>query len=85
MEKLTEHKVLSFEENGLTVEKSDGTKIFIEADTVINAFGMKPNTLVGKAISEKFHTKTRHVGDCVSIGKVGNAVRFGFFAGLTLE
>ncbi|WP_404328111.1 hypothetical protein [Mesobacillus maritimus] len=67
------------------MEKSDGTGVFIEADTVINAFGMKPNTTVGKAISDKFHTKTRHVKDCVSIGKVGNAVRSGFFAGLTLE
>jgi 2-enoate reductase len=85
VEKLTEHKVLSFEENGLIVGKSDGTEVFIEADTVINAFGMKPNTAIGKAISEKYHTKTRHVGDCVSIGKVGNAVRSGFFAGLTLE
>lgn len=35
------HKVLSFEANGLQAEKADGSKVFIEADTIINAFGMR--------------------------------------------
>ena len=35
------HKVLSFEANGLYAENSAGTKVFIEADTMINAFGMR--------------------------------------------
>ena len=46
VQQLTGHRVLSFEENGLFVQKADGTKTFIQADTMINAFGMKPNTEV---------------------------------------
>ncbi|MFA9557062.1 FAD-dependent oxidoreductase [Evansella sp. AB-rgal1] len=82
---LTGHEVLSFENNGLHVKNKENETLFLEADTIITAFGMRQNSKVGNAISEKFHTKTRHVGDGVSIGKVGNAVRSGFFAGSTIE
>jgi len=74
------HKVLSFEANGLQAEKADGSKVFIEADTIINAFGMRKNTTIAELIRAKFGTKTSLMGDCVKIGKVGTAVRSGFYA-----
>ncbi|OMF06928.1 NADH:flavin oxidoreductase [Paenibacillus amylolyticus] len=74
------HKVLSFEANGLHAEKADGSKVFIEADTIINAFGMRKNTTIAELIRAKFGTKTSLMGDCVKVGKVGTAVRSGFYA-----
>ncbi|MCG7385653.1 NAD(P)/FAD-dependent oxidoreductase [Paenibacillus sp. ACRRY] len=74
------HKVLSFEANGLYAENAEGSKVFIEADTMINAFGMRKNTTVAEQIRAKFESKTSLIGDCVKIGKVGTAVRSGFYA-----
>ncbi|UQZ36982.1 NADH:flavin oxidoreductase [Paenibacillus sp. PK3_47] len=74
------HKVLSFEEGGLWTEQADGTKTFLEADTVINAFGMRKNTAVAEQIKARYSSKTSLIGDCVKIGKVGTAVRSGFYA-----
>ncbi len=85
VQQLTGHRVLSFEENGLFVQTADGTKTFIQADTMINAFGMKPNTEVSNPISSKYHEKTRRIGDVVNVGKVGNAVRAGFFAAVSID
>lgn len=79
------HKVLSFEENGLIAEGPDGKEVFIEAETIINALGMKPNTAIAKEIDAKYHNKTTCVGDCVKIGKVGTAIRSGFYAALALD
>lgn len=80
VQKLTSHKVLSFEKNGVLTKTKDGIEKLIEADTMINAFGMKPNYVTANKISEKYHTKTRQIGDSVNIAKVGEAVRSGFFA-----
>lgn len=59
-------------------------KKLIEADTVIHAFGMKPNTELVDLIKLKYGAKTRQIGDSVSVAQVGEAVRSGFFAGLTV-
>lgn len=80
VKKLTSHKVLSFEPSGVKVQTADGSETLIEADTIINAFGMRPNTKIADEISSKYPIKTRCIGDSVSIGKVGQAVRSGFFA-----
>jgi hypothetical protein len=72
--------VLSFEEGGLWTEQADGTKAFLEADTVINAFGMRKNSVVAEQIKARYGFKTSLIGDCVKIGKVGTAVRSGFYA-----
>lgn len=82
---LPSHRILAFDEKGVRAQKKDGSEVFIEGDTIITAFGMKRNTELAEAISGKYHTKTRPVGDCVSIGKVGTAIRSGFFAGLSIE
>lgn len=81
---LTEAKVLSIESDGLTVEKKDGTREKISADTVVNAFGMRPDLTAVNAIKEKYHIKTRLVGDSVKLGKIGDAIRDGFGAATSL-
>ncbi|MCM3766973.1 NAD(P)/FAD-dependent oxidoreductase [Neobacillus niacini] len=85
VQQLTGHKVLSFEETGLRAQKADGAEVFIEADTIITAFGMKPNTQVSNPITEKYYDKIQRVGDVTNIGKVGNAIRSGFFAALSID
>jgi hypothetical protein len=59
--------------------------VFIEGDTVVSAFGMKPDDTVARKIDSKYHTKTRIIGDCDKVGKVGGAVREGFYAGVSIE
>lgn len=70
--------------NGVRAVKKDGSEVFIEADTVVSAFGMRANDKTARAIDVKYHMKTRIVGDCVGPGKVGGAVRSGYFAGLSV-
>lgn len=82
---LPSHKIVAFAENGLKAVGPEGEEVFIEADTMINALGMKPNTEVAKAIDAKYHNKTTCVGDCVKVGKVGTAIRSGFYAGLAID
>ena len=70
--------------DGLTLEKKDGTLETLKADTVITAFGMKPDLTTVDAIKAKYHTKTRVVGDSNKPGKIGDAVRDGFYAASSL-
>jgi len=84
VQKLTGHKVLSFEENGVKAETTDGKEVLIEADTIIHAFGMSSNTDLIDQLKETYYHKTKQVGDSVSIGKVGEAVRSGFYAAVTI-
>lgn len=81
---LTNTKVLSIDENGVTVENKDGNKETIKADTVISAFGMRPDLSTVDIIKSKYHTKTRVVGDSNRLGKIGEAVRDGFYAATSL-
>ncbi|MGX2943555.1 NAD(P)/FAD-dependent oxidoreductase [Enterococcus alishanensis] len=78
---LTKTVVQSIEEDGVIVEKADGSTEKIYADTVLNAFGMRPLLNTVNGIKEKYHTKTRVVGDSQKIGKIGDAIRAGFYAG----
>lgn len=78
---LTSTKVAAIEADGVVVEKADGTTEKVPVDTVINAFGMKPVLSTVNGIKEKYHTKTRVVGDSSRIGKIGDAIRDGFYAG----
>ena len=66
------------------VDKDDNSRI-LEADTVISAFGMRPDHALADALEQKYGWKVRTVGDCSRIGRVGLAVREGYFAGSTLD
>lgn len=81
---MTGTRVVSMDENGLTVEKKDGTREHLPADTIISAFGMAADRSTVDAIKAKYHTKTRVVGDSNKPGKIGDAVRDGFYAGSSL-
>lgn len=85
VELYTGHKVQEIRTNGVKAQKKDGTEVFIEADTVVSAFGMMPYDTTARAVDKKYHTKTRIIGDCSKIGKVGNAVREGFYAAVSIE
>ena len=64
--------------------KKDGQEVVCKADTIIRAFGMKPNRKLAEEIRNIYPTKTRIVGDSEKIGKVANAIRDGFYAGMSL-
>ena len=81
---MTNTKVVSIDAEGLTVEKEDGTKEVLKADTIISAFGMKADLTTVEAVKAKYHTKTRVVGDSNRLGKIGEAVRDGFYAATSL-
>lgn len=82
VELYTGHKVQEIMKNGVKAQKKDGTKVFIEADTVVSSFGMTPSHEIARNIDAKYHTKTRIIGDC---NKVGGAVRDGLYAAISLE
>ncbi len=82
---LTSSKVVSVDEGGLTIEKADGTSEHLDADCVIDAFGMRPDPTLANAIDAKYHEKTRIVGDVRKLGKIGDAVRDGFYAASSLD
>lgn len=81
----TNSKVTSIDSKGVYVQKEDGTSEFIKTDNVVTAFGMRKNNKLAEEIKAEYHIKTRVVGDCEKVGKVGTAVRMGFFAALSLE
>ncbi len=81
----TGHKVVEIQQNGVKVQNKEGKEVFIEADTIVASFGMLPFDNVAKMIDSKYHTKTRIIGDCNKVDKVGGAVREGFYAAVALE
>jgi len=82
---LKSHKVISLNPDGVTAETTSGEKVTLKGDTVILAVGMKPNVSLATSIRDRYVTKTRMVGDCTKIGKVGDAIREGFYAGSAIE
>jgi pyruvate/2-oxoglutarate dehydrogenase complex dihydrolipoamide dehydrogenase (E3) component len=85
VELYTGHKVTAIEANGVKTQKKDGSEVFIMADTVVSSFGMKPFNEIAENVDSKYHNKTRIIGDCNKVGKVGAAVREGFYAALSIE
>ncbi len=81
---LTDTKVIAVNNEGVVVEGKDGQKT-IPADTVISAFGMRPDRSIADIIDSKYHNKVRKIGDVFKLGKIGDAVREGYFAGSTIE
>lgn len=76
---LENHKIVSITPEGLETIDREGGKVFVEADTIVSAFGTRPRRELADRIAEKYPT-TAIVGDCNKIGQVGDAVRAGFFA-----
>lgn len=81
----TNHTVKEILPNGVKATNKDGTEVFINGDTIIASFGMIQNNKTAREIDAKYHTKTRIIGDCMRVGKVGGAVREGLYAALSIE
>lgn len=62
-----ECKILSFDEKGVTVKTAEGEK-HIDADTIVNALGVKPNKTLTESIMKKYPVNSHFIGDCTSAG-----------------
>lgn len=80
----TEHKIARITDKGVIATNKDGEEVFIEGDTVITAFGLIPNNDIAKTF-QSIYPNARLIGDCTRIGKCGDAVHNGFFAGFSLD
>jgi len=85
VEMKTNSKVVKFNKNGVKIEKDDGLTEFINADTIITAFGMKPDNELGENLKDKYPLKTNIIGDCKEVAKVGEAIRSGFYAATSID
>lgn len=75
--------VLSIEEDGVRIQDAQGQKRFIPADNVLIATGMR----AGSQQFDRWHDLAEDVifvGDCRRPGKIMEAMRTGYCAGLTL-
>ncbi|WP_097002390.1 FAD-dependent oxidoreductase [Lacrimispora amygdalina] len=85
VELYTGHKVLEITAEGVKAMQKDGKEVFIEGNTIVASFGMKPNNETAEAIDARYHNKVRLIGDCTIVGKVGGAVRSGMYAAMSLR
>ena len=83
VKQLTSTRIVAFQENSVVVEGPDGRQE-LPADTMIAAFGTKPNNAGVDAVCDKYPT-TAVVGDCTGVDQVAKAVRGGFFAAWSLH
>ncbi len=79
------HKISEITEKGVTAIDANGNVKVIEADTVISAFGMRPNSELANRICKKYNSIVTVVGDCDKIRAIEGAVRGGFFAGWSIK
>ena len=77
-------RVLEVTDEGVVVEK-DGVKEVLAADTVIDAFGVRPKRAEADAIFNKYGHITALIGDCEHTAQIGEAVRGGYFAANSIK
>nr|WP_326186226.1 NAD(P)/FAD-dependent oxidoreductase [uncultured Oscillibacter sp.] len=81
----TGHKLVSIEERGVTLEKvADGSRVSVEADSVVLALGVRPRAGVVNAFRDAF-PKLTAVGDARQGGRIATAIRQGFEAAYVFE
>lgn len=81
---LTNTKVLAIESDGVTVQTPLGVTEKLTGDTIINAFGMKPDLTLINQLKKHYYNKLITVGDSIHPGKIGDAIRSGFNAGASI-
>lgn len=82
---LTDSKVVEIDCNGVNIEKKDGSREYLSADTIITAFGQKLNTSFSDSVKAKYNMKTTVIGDAEKVSKAGYAIRTGFYAAMAVE
>jgi 2-enoate reductase len=78
---LTGHKVVAIDPTGLVATGQDGD-VRVDADTVIAAFGVRPNNALSIALEGRDNVTS--VGDCVKPAKVGDAINTAFVVAAAL-
>lgn len=78
-------KVDKVENGQVYVIRKDGEKLVLKANTIISAFGMRPNQDLYKKLEERYGWKVKNIGDSEKIGRVGLSIRAGYFAGSTMD
>jgi 2,4-dienoyl-CoA reductase-like NADH-dependent reductase (Old Yellow Enzyme family)/NADPH-dependent 2,4-dienoyl-CoA reductase/sulfur reductase-like enzyme len=82
VEILTGAVVTEIGSEGVTVkEKNQASQRLIQADTVVAAFGAKPQSDCSQILPG---VKTFWAGDCNKVGKIADAVSDGYFAALSI-
>ena len=79
---LTGHTVTAIDDTGLSATGPGGEEVHLDADTVLAAFGVRPNTALPEALAGR--PGVVPVGDCVTPAKVGEAINAGFLAAYAL-
>lgn len=80
------HKCKRFAPDGVECETPDGETIWLKADSVVMALGMRANNALAeelKAAAEK-NARVQLIGDCVKASKVQVAVEEGFLAAMRI-
>jgi NADPH-dependent 2,4-dienoyl-CoA reductase/sulfur reductase-like enzyme len=81
----TDLKVTSIEKNGVKAVDKGGKEVFIEADTVVYALGMKANREETEALrAAAGNTPVYEIGDCVRAAKVYEAIKEGYLAAMAI-
>ena len=80
----TSHKVLSIEDGAVICEDADGNEVKIEADSVVYAMGMRPNSAVIDELEESDVIDIIPAGDCLRPRKARQAMEEGFWAAVNL-
>lgn len=83
VKQMTSTKIMEVTASGVKVSAPDGEH-FVLADTVITAFGSRPENEYVDEICRLYPT-TQVVGDCLKVGQVAEAVRGGFFAAYSIH
>jgi 2,4-dienoyl-CoA reductase-like NADH-dependent reductase (Old Yellow Enzyme family)/thioredoxin reductase len=71
-------KIVEFTEDGVVIEKKDGTRAIIEADSIIISFGLKAENNLYQQVVEIMPVDTYLIGDADGVATIRRANKSGF-------
>lgn len=79
-------KCVSFEDNGVQCEDMDGNPVFLKADTVVYAMGLRANSALADELEAALggRAPVYRAGDCIRAAKIQNAVEEGFLSAMKI-
>ncbi len=78
------NKVVSIAPDSVTIEDLEGNQQTLPADTIITAIGTRPLSAKAEEIQKRY-PKAKVIGDCNSVGLIGDAVRQGYKASWSID